>query len=111
MTTSNTTNKNNSQSDTMTTTTTTTMTMNTNNGTNTFKKSESQISNNRIKSAYGDDSGKQSIKGFFSRAVPTMPRPLAVICLILNIFIPGSGNLTSFNLNISHLSLDLSLYQ
>lgn len=32
-------------------------------------------------------------QGFFRDAVPTMPKPLATICLILNIFVPGSGTL------------------
>lgn len=34
-------------------------------------------------------------KGPLRAAIPTMPFPLAVICLFLNTFIPGLGELTS----------------
>ena len=30
--------------------------------------------------------------GFFRRAIPIMPKPLAIVCCFLNILIPGIGN-------------------
>lgn len=37
-------------------------------------------------------------KGPLRAAIPTMPFPLAVICLFLNTFIPGLGEFISFHL-------------
>jgi hypothetical protein len=36
---------------------------------------------------------KQKTNGFFRRAMPTMPMPLAVVCCLLNIITPGFGTL------------------
>jgi hypothetical protein len=29
--------------------------------------------------------------GFFRKAIPVMPKPLAIICCLLNILVPGLG--------------------
>ena len=33
--------------------------------------------------------------GFFRKAIPIMPKPLAIICCLFNIIIPGFGTLIS----------------
>jgi hypothetical protein len=35
--------------------------------------------------------GKRKPDGFFRKAIPIMPKPLAILCCLFNIFIPGFG--------------------
>ena len=34
--------------------------------------------------------------GFFRKAIPIMPKPLAILCCLFNIFIPGFGKFFFF---------------
>lgn len=48
----------------------------------------------------GQENEKEIVKTrFFHKAIPIMPKYLAVICCILNIFIPGLGNIINNFLN------------
>ena len=38
-----------------------------------------------------EENDENKLKGFFMKAIPIMPKPLAIICLLLNILIPGLG--------------------
>ena len=48
-------------------------------------------------------------KGSLRAAIPTMPFPLAVICLFLNTFIPGLGKLRMTLPSYLHVSFVLKL--
>jgi hypothetical protein len=50
--------------------------------------------NNHKLEKENDDENK--LKGFFMKAIPIMPKPLAIICLFFNILIPGLGMLILF---------------
>ena len=68
----------------------TSITLTNNNSSNT--KSAAKQSEHMEHSSSSQYHGK---KNFFTKAVPTMPRPLAILCLILNIVLPGLGTLVS----------------
>jgi hypothetical protein len=38
-----------------------------------------------------EENDENKLKGFFMKAIPIMPKPLAIICLLFNILIPGLG--------------------
>lgn len=46
-----------------------------------------------------DIDNKKGIQGFFHKAIPIMPKPLAITCCFLNIFVPGLGKTFSLILH------------
>lgn len=50
-------------------------------------------SNKRTAYEDDDEDKNENKPGFFRKAIPIMPKPLAVVCCFLNIIIPGFGKL------------------
>lgn len=70
------------------------------------RRSHVSISSNKRPSV--NTSGGHSTKtrqGMFQRAVPIMPRALAILCFILNLILPGTGNSTDSSYSFDHLVL------
>ena len=42
-----------------------------------------------------DDDDLDTKQGCFRRAIPTMPKPMAIICCVMNILLPGTGTLVA----------------
>ena len=51
-------------------------------------ESASKTNNSKIEETSLDSGNKP---GFFRKAIPVMPKPLAILCCLLNILIPGLG--------------------
>lgn len=55
----------------------------------------SSNSKQRKPSEASSSDNSSSEQGFFRKAIPVMPRPLAVICCFINILLPGLGTFIS----------------
>lgn len=59
-----------------------------------MKESEisgNDVSNEKKKIYQNENDGAKT--SFFHRSIPIMPKSLAIVCCILNIIIPGFGNI------------------
>lgn len=57
------------------------------------RRSHVSISSNKRPSVNtGGANSSKTRQGMFQRAVPIMPRTLAILCFVLNLILPGTGN-------------------
>lgn len=60
------------------------------------RRSHVSISSNKRPSVNtGGANSSKTRQGMFQRAVPIMPRTLAILCFVLNLILPGTGTLIS----------------
>ena len=73
------------------------------------RRSHVSISSMKRPSANAGGTHSAKIKqGMFHRAVPQMPRALALLCFVLNLILPGTGmNISQFALNINKESTQI----